>query len=341
MNASVINSTKESISSYETKMETIFSDLKSSWKGESFDNYANSYSEIKNSFFSTIKKQLDLLKSAIDKYNEYKNLKKELENVQTSSDDNSNLAEINRLEQKLKNLKTEIENKLSEVESLIIILESKSNSATSYTSESALDMNNYPKGNSHEAVVARATLVAKYLMQNGGLTAVQAAALVGVFIDENGCDPGTVMQAEKDGLGAAGTGGNGYGAGIGSWTHEGYKNQCLNDAGYPSGTLIESLSLEEQCNIIIASSKNSSSAYYNALKRCDNIEDASATAQVLIEGVGHSNNWSTHPTTDEAKAVSDYYANYNDKQFGYSPYHHGMYERRLDYAKEIYQILNN
>ena len=193
-----------------------------------------------------------------------------------------------------------------------------------------LDMNNYPDGQYDQAACkARSVLVAKYLVQNGGFTKEQAAAMVGVFWDENGCYPGEVMKAEYK------ANKNSYGAGIGSWTSQSYKNQCLKDAGLPANTPIESLSMQQQCDMIIAMSQKSNKKYYDALKRCDNIEDASATAVCITGGVGFSNNWSTHPTAAEAKKLSEWYGSRNDKKYGYSEYHHNLDKRRLAYAKAV------
>ena len=205
---------------------------------------------------------------------------------------------------------------------------------TGSTNKENLDMENYPKDvYSHEAAIERGTLVAKYLMQNGGFTKEQAAALVGVYVDENGCYPGdipgSVKSTEQQTLG------DGYGAGIASWTGTQFKQQSLTDAGFSTSTKIENLSLKEQCDMIIASSKKSMKTYYDALKRCDSIEDASATATVMTGGVGFSNNWSTHPTTADAKKLADYYASANDSTYGYSEYHHNLDSRRLETAKEI------
>ncbi len=211
------------------------------------------------------------------------------------------------------------------------------NTATTTTNINVgdLDMTNYPKGKSKEDGIKRAILVAKYLMKNGGFTAIQAAAIVGVFIDENNCDPGEVMEAEKNGKGASGTGGNGYGAGIGSWTFESTKKQALKDAGFSENTKIESLTLQQQCDMVIATSQKSQKRYYDALKRCTTIEDASATAVCITGGVGFSKNWSTHPTPAEAKALADHYGSSNDKRFGKSTYHWNLDKRRLNYAKQV------
>ena len=198
-----------------------------------------------------------------------------------------------------------------------------------------IDMTNYPRDvYDKEAQLTRGTLVAKYLMKNGGFTAEQAAALVGVYIDENGCYPGdipgSVKSTEQQYLGS-----NGYGAGIGSWTTVEVKQMVLKDAGFDPNTPIESLTLQQQCDLIIGTSQKSMKTYYDALKRCTSIEDASATAVIMTGGVGFSNNWSTHPTPAEAENLSNYYAKANDKTYGYSENHHNCSTRRLNNAKEI------
>lgn len=141
----------------------------------------------------------------------------------------------------------------------------------------------------------------------------RAAAMVGVYWDENGCYPGEVMKDEYK------KNKNSYGAGIGSWTSQAYKNECLKAAGLPANAPIESLTMKQQVDMIIAmSQKGENKTYYDALKRCDNIEDASATAVVITGGVGFSNNWKTHPTQADAKKLSNWYANRNDNKYGYS-----------------------
>ena len=202
-----------------------------------------------------------------------------------------------------------------------------------------LDMNNYPTGRTRKDGLQRSVLVAKYLMKYGGFTAEQAAAMAGVYLDENNCTPGDIMKAEKEGKGARGTGGNGYGAGIASWTFVKFKQQCLKDAGFPINTPIENLSMKQQCDMIIAMSQKSCKTYYNALKRCTTIEDASATAVIITGGVGYSKNWKTHPTPAEAAHMAEIYGRSNDKRFGYSPHHWGGHIRRLNNAKEILQYL--
>ena len=202
-----------------------------------------------------------------------------------------------------------------------------------YTDYDNYSVYNYPKGNSRSAGKARAVVVAKYLVKEGGFTKEQAAAMAAVYLDENNCDPGDIMQAEKR------ANVNSYGAGIASWTDQTEKNKVLRDAGLPAGTPIESLTLQQQCDMVIASSNGTYRTYYNALKRCDTLEDASATAVCITGGVGFSNNWSTHPTQADAHRLSEWYGTRNDNKYGYSSYHHNLDQRRLDYAREIYAEL--
>ena len=189
------------------------------------------------------------------------------------------------------------------------------------------------------SVMDRAVAVARYLVNNGNFTKEQASAIAGVMIDENKVDPTSYMKAEKSGGGVKGTGGFGYGAGIGSWTFEDNKNQLLQAGGYKPYTPIERLSLEEQCRLLVIDSNGRNKRYYDALRRCTNIEDASATAVMITGGVGRTKNWNTHPTPADAKALSDWYGASNDARFGKSPYHWNLDKRRLDYAKQVLERL--
>jgi hypothetical protein len=168
---------------------------------------------------------------------------------------------------------------------------------------------------------------------------MQAAAVVGVYIDENNCNPASYMKAEARGQGAKGTGGFGYGAGIASWTGAEFKNTALTQAGIAPNTPIESLRLEKQADMVVGNINGNMKRYYDALRRCQNIEDASATCVVLTYGVGHSKNWKTHPTPQEAQAASDYYGRANDRSYGKSAHHWNGYGRRLEYAKQVLALL--
>lgn len=190
--------------------------------------------------------------------------------------------------------------------------------------------------------MTRALEVAKYLMEYGGLTKIQAAAVVGVYIDENGCNPSTHMAAEKNGKGAKGTGGFGYGAGIASWTHTDFKNESLTQAGFAPYTAIETLSLQDQAKMVVGNIKGNLKTYYNALKRCTNIEDASATAVAITGGVGYvkKGRWKTHPIPEDGQHISDVYCRANNARFGESEHHCSLYGRRLAYAKQVLEELS-
>ena len=187
--------------------------------------------------------------------------------------------------------------------------------------------------------LSRAVTVAKWLVNNGGLTKIQAAAIVGVYIDENHCDPTSYMKAEKQGKGAKGTSGFGYGAGIASWTGVVFKNTALQQAGFKPYTPIETLSLDQQSKMVLGNINGNMKRYYDALRRCNNIEDASATATIITGGIGYSKKWKTHPTPDEAQRMSDIYGRSNDKRFGKSEHHWNLYGRRLGYAKQVLAML--
>ena len=197
------------------------------------------------------------------------------------------------------------------------------------------DVASVPMGNAKHDQLARAVMVAKDLVLSGGFSPQQAAAIAGVFIDENGCNPHTYMKAEKAGKGAKGTGGFGYGAGIGSWTGEKFKNDLLVAGGFKPFTPIEKLSLADQTRLLLIDTAGRMKRYYNALKRTTNIEDAAATAVIITGGIGYSKNWKTHPTIAEAKRMSDIYGASNDKRFGKSEHHWHLYERRLGYARQV------
>lgn len=197
----------------------------------------------------------------------------------------------------------------------------------------------YKVSNKPEDVMQRALTVANYLHKNGSFSKEQAAAIAGVMIDENNVDPSSYMKAEKAGKGAKGTEGFGYGAGIGSWTFASTKNALLTAGGYKPNTPIESLGLEDQARLLVIDSNGRMKKYYDALRRTNNLEDASATAVLITGGIGKSKNWDTHPTVQEAKELSDWYGRSNDKRFGPSPHHWNADKRRLEYAKRVRSMM--
>ena len=355
VNSGQVNSDCSTLKSVLDRYNSEIGSLNSNWKGPYYDSLNRKAEDFISEYSTTINGQMDAFATACDLYKKYLSSKQNLANAKdnynkaVARNDQTNInsfsSQVTNYSNECTSLKNQIESYLSRASSTK--LTATKNQTTSInvggmnisTGYGYLDMSNYPTGTSREDGLARATLVAKYLMANGGFSKEQAAAMVAVYVDENNCTPGSVMEAEKAGKGVEGTGGNGYGAGIASWTFEDFKNQSLRDAGYPENTPIESLTMQQQCDMIIAMSQKSMKKYYDALKRCDTIEDASATAVIITGGIGFSDNWDTHPTPAEAKELADWYGRSNDKNYGPSEHHWGGDQRRLQLAKEIYEIL--
>lgn len=80
--------------------------------------------------------------------------------------------------------------------------------------------------------------------------------------------------------------------------------------------------------------------YYDALKRTNNMVDASATAILITAGVGYADGkWDTHPDWNDAEAVAKIYADSNNKRFGYNKDRINSSKKRLGYAKKILEEL--
>lgn len=189
-------------------------------------------------------------------------------------------------------------------------------------------------------VLDRALTVARKLVSMG-MQPIHAAGIVGVFMDENGCNPKLYCKAEAAGRGAKGTGGFGYGAGIGSWTGEAYKNKLLALVGLPPNTPIESLDLNKQAEILMADIKQGPmSKYYKKLQTAPDITTASASAVVITGGPGYGKWAGPYCSAADAKHVSDVYGASNDKRFGRSPNHWNLDVRRLEYAKQVLSQLS-
>lgn len=192
------------------------------------------------------------------------------------------------------------------------------------------NIDNYPTAsvyNDPDAAFTRAVIAANYLYKHSNLSKEQAAAVAGVMLDENGCQPKAVCKKDN-------------GAGIYSWTYDDYKNQCLKDAGFAPYTPIENLSFRQQCDVIVAMSNKSQKYYFNSLRRCNTIEDASYTAIVMAGGVAQTNHikqsWkNSHPNKADALDIQDIYIKTNGK----SDYTLNMVEHRLQNAKDIYAAM--
>lgn len=214
------------------------------------------------------------------------------------------------------------------------------NKGNSRSSSSNTELSEGVKLNKSQEAINRGVYVARYLMKRGGLTDYQAAACAGVFVDENGCNPSTYMKAEKNNKGTSYTKNGGYGAGIGSWTGNATKSKVLASVGYSPNTKIEDLPMDTQCEMVVRQMNGSMKKYYDALKRTNNMVDASATAILITAGVGYADGkWDTHPDWNDAEAVAKIYADSNNKRFGYNKDRVNSSKKRLSYAKKILEEL--
>jgi hypothetical protein len=94
--------------------------------------------------------------------------------------------------------------------------------------------------------------------------------------------------------------------------------------------------------IIKATQHSKYSPYFNTLRQCKTLEEASATAFFITSGTGAWQNgkWTSIPTMEGARQRSENVGNANDRRYGYSKYHHGGFERRYNLAKALLNIIN-
>lgn len=232
------------------------------------------------------------------------------------------------------------DNQSSEFDSDKIKQNDKNNSSNNETLINNSDLLKDVKLDKSQKAINRGVYVARYLMAKGGLTDYQAAACAGVFVDENGCDPSTYMKAEKSNKGSSYTRNGGYGAGIGSWTGTATKSKVLASVGYSPTTKIEDLPMDTQCEMVVREMNGNMKKYYDALKRTNNMVDASATAILITAGVGYAKGkWDTHPDWSDAENVAKIYADSNNRRYGYNKDRINSSKKRLGYAKKILEEL--
>lgn len=98
--------------------------------------------------------------------------------------------------------------------------------------------------------------------------------------------------------------------------------------------------MDTQCEMVVREMNGSMKKYYDALKRTNNMVDASATAILITAGVGYAKDkWDTHPDWDDAENVAKIYADSNNKRFGYNKDRINSSKKRLGYAKKILEEL--
>lgn len=194
-------------------------------------------------------------------------------------------------------------------------------------------------------VQKRAIYCAKWLATNvKNFNIMYACAVIGVFVDENGCDPAKGMEYEKAGKGAKGTEGGGYGAGIGSWTGLPTKRKVLASIGKGPDVLIESLSLDEQLQMVKAEWE-SGDKKHSYMWQAKDLVHASIIAVFMTHGSGYFQKALDAGGGDIYsagfhKAINDESIAQQQRlqrQFGRdSPYYHGLFHKRYLIAKELY-----
>ena len=191
--------------------------------------------------------------------------------------------------------------------------DNRSKDSFSYDKESGFnysEVDKYLNVESDEGSLDKAVLIAKYLTENGGFTPVQAAAIAGAYLNGNNYNHSRHTESRWNDFD------DNDNVGISSLTSEESKKEVLEAAGLPENTSIEDLTIQQQCDMIIAESQNSDNAYYEALKSCDTIEEASVATAEMTSGVSISDNWENYP---------------NEKTV----------QRNLENAQKIYELISD
>ena len=194
-------------------------------------------------------------------------------------------------------------------------------------------------------VQERAVYCAKWCASNiTNFNLMYACAVIGVYVDENGCDPHEGMELEKAGRGSAYTKGGGYGAGIGSWTGKSSKDNKLRMIGKdPATTKIEDLSLDEQLQIT-KKEWESGDKFHKVMWQAKDLVHASIVATYLTHGSGYfqkaldAGGWDIYSQgfinamNQEAR---DQLNRLQNQFHGDSPYYHGLFHKRYLVAKAL------
>lgn len=151
----------------------------------------------------------------------------------------------------------------------------------------------------------RALLIAKMIMKVCGFSKVQTAAICGYMSVESHFIPTAINEVEKKNNSGY-TANGGYGAGLMQWTGSSFKKKVLEDAGLVGP--IEKLSAEQQINLLNSMSKQSQKKYFDELRKCSNIENASAVICIWGAGIGRYDYWGIRlPNENDARnALKNY-----------------------------------
>lgn len=194
-------------------------------------------------------------------------------------------------------------------------------------------------------VAQRATYCAKWLASNvQGFNLSHACAIIGVYVDENSCDPHSCCEREKAGGGTGYTQGGGYGAGIGSWTGVDSKRKKLASIGKSADTPIESLSLDEQLQIT-KKEWESGDKFHKVMWQAKDLVHASIVATYMTHGIGYfqtalnAGNWDIYSQgfhnamNEESRAQQRKLQNWNHGKD--SDYYYGLFHKRYLVAKAL------
>lgn len=191
----------------------------------------------------------------------------------------------------------------------------------------------------------RAVYCAKWLASNvNGFNLTHACAIIGVYVDENSCDPKSCCEREKAGGGIGYTQGGGYGAGIGSWTGVDSKRKKLASIGKSPDTPIESLSLDEQLQIT-KKEWESGDKFHKVMWQAKDLVHASIVATYMTHGIGYfqtalnAGNWDIYSQgfinamNAEARRQHDALQSWNHGKD--SDYYYGLFHKRYLVAKAL------
>ena len=194
----------------------------------------------------------------------------------------------------------------------------------------------------------RAVYCAKWLASNvNGFNLNHACAIVGVYVDENGCDPKSSCAREKAGGGTKYTQGGGYGAGIGSWTGAKSKAEKLKSIGKSPDTPIESLSLDEQLQIT-KKEWEKGDKFHKVMWQARDLAHASIVATYMTHGIGYfetalnAGGWDIYSKgfidamNAEARRQHDALQRWNHGTD--SDYYYGLFHKRYLVAKALLSL---
>lgn len=271
-----------SLESYLSNYKSLVGDLSSSWKGSSFDNLSSKSSEFYSEFSSTIKSEMEAFANACNLYEEYVQVKKELESARSSynsatsdSDRSTYSSKIDECTAKLNSLKSEIESYLSQassskLEATSITADTASTTSTDTTSTTTTTSS--LTGSTNEEKVWN------YLLEKG-FSKAGAAGIMGNLK----CESNMIASNVQNGMG---------------YSDEDYVN------GIKSGKISRESFINDKRGFGIAqwTYPTRKAALYDTLGK-DNIDSLSGQLDFMISEMGSSLTNSMKNATDASSAA--------------------------------------